>query len=1822
MCALLASFGSLNLCACSVVWYGCPAFAMELDLATAEAGAGLPGSSALPTSAIAPLSGPSTPVASVPSTHHDVGTDASAELHPLVLFSTGMAQTDLTFSADWLGFQLFSPYYQPICGAVRAAPARDLQQVKESIQQAAPLDPYGLADRLVALQPQRFSGYAGFLRYPSAWDAVDNGQIAVVIDLSHVGGHYFAACLPAVLSDEEFFLYVAPHCTEDTDELQIFLGFSTQPAAPRTDLTLSPGVVLTVLRRGVRPLPWHDILDLFRDGAAWGRTEHLPLQCTLTPGVCVMTAQHRFFLHERHHYRNSLENAIAERLHCSESDITVCQHDGLFRFDLHGDPCHSCAVVLDLPRPDDDLLQGRRDVCTLLDFRPLGHRPRHWHSHFPALHIPSILAHFGLRLPDGLQFVVHGGCREDDDVYVRSRDVLVFEAKPTAAPLPTGVPRPPADSSSDSDDSSGSDADSGLPSVPSTTAAAPSNRKRKERRDSDARRPPPSNSKSVSANPQPTAPHDFDARWMASATSFTNLGLDAEPWDVCLFAVHSFLSPRQGAPLHCAKPFMGQRRPSKQTGLQASQPRMAHGTGDFHSGGYPSDAAVTRPDHPGPPDHRDRPHQRGPPDVLQDVAATGPALPRTQHVFMVLVPDMAPELVAVPLATPVTVQEVLPLIVADRSPQYQADFPDLVPVYPQLDPAYGVFVARPSWAPSVRVVCVDTRAIDDRAFAMPFPEQLNRESLLRLIRLRDVPGLQIFVAGAPFGRGQALFRHGDTVLVRWGGRHDPPVHSLASMLSSSEGWHPEAEVSLGPLDMHVLVLTDGIHHLQTVDSYQRATFKQDLALALQYSVHRTSLKPAFPRVTDCSYRGFYCHSVVVATEAICRLPVPPARPRPEQLAILLDKRPVLRGFTWFLCEGEHFDLQDLQRTLQQEAPPGYVVDVRGGHRFLHRGRPRVMARQGLVLQVRFVPPAVPPDEDEASGDDDADSSTDPADDDSVVHGPHPDVEDSSSTPRAPRSRSPPPDAPRGPPPPQPVNRGGFRNGCATIVVGKWFSGVCRDALAESNRIITSAPLGLALPCCVPALIFLLVLGGLLAQWTSWLWHHSASLDVLHMPRFGLPVRTFAFLLLLLLHARPVGGMVDPTDLAQSAATLVATPLEGKTSRAISSAHLDSGLFRPLPTPCRTSLASWPLPAMSLPVESQADIDMEGLQTPLEESIRRPGFSGFLDSVVILEAAWEHLLDAGPPFLADPSTPPLPMACPLTAEVRAPDPPRLNCAVGCPLALQDLLPPTAFQLEAQDLQELLRRLRASKDLEALHTDWLDSDLTPLWQDPEASEDGIKTPDPGQPYKLEIYTDGSAQWDHTQQGLSPAAWAFSVWLYTEQGPFLLGVAAHSLVPEGTPFWVGEHSDTPLVSELAALCWAQAWALEYGIHYQLPMLFCYDATSAGAGTFGASRQAKVPVPSTARAPEDEGAASTISEFACLLRQCLVRMAHVEHHHVHGHSGCLPNELVDQLSKQARRTHEDPYDRNLPVWPSRLASHRLRHWAWLAAAPDPHLPVLAALQAEASRLQSTPCRVSPPDFGLSQVHRPRAEVVFSLAFASYNVLTLFTPDAPKGRVKRHAQRGMLVAGKRDLLKKQFLARNLWAIGLQETRFTADEVMQDQDFLMLCTAADSQGSYGCALWLNLGLPLTPGQPSTKVRRDQVVVTSFSPRHLLTQVDADRLRLTILVAHAPRGKASDVAEAEAFWQARQTEVARRPEGSEFILLTDSNSHLGSVHTDAVGPHDGETENLAGAVFHSFLLATHSFLPSTFSCYHQGSSWTWIAPGADTARHRLDFVALP
>ena len=328
-----------------------------------------------------------------------------------------------------------------------------------------------------------------------------------------------------------------------------------------------------------------------------------------------------------------------------------------------------------------------------------------------------------------------------------------------------------------------------------------------------------------------------------------------------------------------------------------------------------------------------------------------------------------------------------------------------------------------------------------------------------------------------------------------------------------------------------------------------------------------------------------------------------------------------------------------------------------------------------------------------------------------------------------------------------------------------------------------------------------------------------------------------------------------------------------------------------------------------------------------------------------------------------------------------------------------------------------------------------------------------------------------------------------------------------------------------------------------------------------------------------------------------------------------------ADSLARIASHQHVSSEERCLPAWPAMLAKHTLRNWAWCVVRPQPDIPHLIAFPAEARRLQQEQRpAAAPPEDGAAVL--PLVDAQLNLSFVSFHVLSLYDPSHTGGAAgkKQLSESGLRIHGKRDLLKRQLLELGALFVGLQETRLVTDCISPDADFIMLQASAEPTGQLGVALWINRVQPYCrQGGRSFMLAQEHAHVVDASPRHLLVQLHAPFLDLTLLVAHGPY-EGSRNAEPSPFWSDMSCKLSLKGISKDVVVLTDSNAHVGSVVTEAISDCGAETENLVGEVFHAFLLRHSLCAPSTFEDTHSGPHATWH--GAHGRSHRVDFVVVP
>ena len=387
----------------------------------------------------------------------------------------------------------------------------------------------------------------------------------------------------------------------------------------------------------------------------------------------------------------------------------------------------------------------------------------------------------------------------------------------------------------------------------------------------------------------------------------------------------------------------------------------------------------------------------------------------TRVCFQVLIPDFQTEIVEVDLTFPCPLDDALGLVEQARRSDASPYFDQLIPANPQPDVSFGTVVAFPAWQDSQRLVIVDARLLDGRFFAISVEGRLNRSSVLLHLRTPDTPGLRVYLKGVLLDNTTWYsFGQGDTLsLLPPGPALQPHVH-LADMLRGAWDWVSPCPSYPGPHFPAFCVLSDGglkviLVDVETVRSF--SDFRRQTAAELQHTSGRALVSSSMPRVTNLSILGQACKALLVATEAVVRIPIPPGRIQLHRTIAFLDKRLTLRGLDWRIAERGLLDLEELVDSLQEGVPHGYVVSVTGAPTTLRLGRTFLRIANGTLLTVRYVEDAQDSEatsEHESSSHPDSgpdDESEDVRGEDSPAHnhGPSTAVDD---RPRS-RSRTPP-----------------------------------------------------------------------------------------------------------------------------------------------------------------------------------------------------------------------------------------------------------------------------------------------------------------------------------------------------------------------------------------------------------------------------------------------------------------------------------------------------------------------------------------------------------------------------------------------------------------------------------------------------------------------------------------------------------------------------------------------------------------------------------------------------------------------------------------------
>ena len=226
---------------------------------------------------------------------------------------------------------------------------------------------------------------------------------------------------------------------------------------------------------------------------------------------------------------------------------------------------------------------------------------------------------------------------------------------------------------------------------------------------------------------------------------------------------------------------------------------------------------------------------------------------------------------------------------------------------------------------------------------------------------------------------------GDLIQVIEYGAALAPVHDICDLLFSCDTWEQEEPLAFSSSFSHFWVLHDGGSQGIDADYYAINSaygFQEFVADRLMYAQHRTTMKTARPLIQDAVHKGVVCKAVVLVTECLPTLPIPPARITVPLTVVFLDLRPVLRGLDWRVFPRGEYALALLERGLNLATPPGFDTHIEGGTRIKRNGVVFLQVESCAVLTVSYREqpsagePAETSDADDSGSSSDEDSSSD------------------------------------------------------------------------------------------------------------------------------------------------------------------------------------------------------------------------------------------------------------------------------------------------------------------------------------------------------------------------------------------------------------------------------------------------------------------------------------------------------------------------------------------------------------------------------------------------------------------------------------------------------------------------------------------------------------------------------------------------------------------------------------------------------------------------------------------------------------------------------
>jgi len=226
---------------------------------------------------------------------------------------------------------------------------------------------------------------------------------------------------------------------------------------------------------------------------------------------------------------------------------------------------------------------------------------------------------------------------------------------------------------------------------------------------------------------------------------------------------------------------------------------------------------------------------------------------------------------------------------------------------------------------------------------------------------------------------------------------------------------------------------------------------------------------------------------------------------------------------------------------------------------------------------------------------------------------------------------------------------------------------------------------------------------------------------------------------------------------------------------------------------------------------------------------------------------------------------------------------------------------------------------------------------------------------------------------------------------------------------------------------------------------------------------------------------------------------------------------------------------------------------------------------------------------------------------FVFYNIFTMY--ESQKAEVVG------ITTGRRATPDEYFHQLGATVVGVAESRTRAKRC--ETDIFLIVSSGSQRNSLGCEVWIAKLYPfidINGKLSSIIINHSNIVLIFASPRILLTSCTINNVCTYYLVFHAPHEQWDTTVRA-AFFKELQC-VAEMGKNAHLVTLGDVNGRVGSVTSGSIGNWAPEPQSSNGEMYHRFVKNINAFVPSTFSDFANGTSYSF------KNCKRIDYISVP